>query len=104
MHYSINDTILIFDRIRENLNRFPSKTFEQVANMSINQTLARSLNTTFTTIIPLVAIFIIGGASLQSFVLALIVGIVVGAYSSIFIASPVLVIWQNFIDKKKLNN
>ncbi len=102
--YSVNDTIVIFDRIRENLHRSPSKSFEQITNDSLNQTLARSINTTITTAIPLIAILVIGGGTLKPFILALLIGIIAGAYSSIFIASPIIVIWQNKILKKQKIN
>lgn len=92
--YSVNDTIIVFDRIRENLPRM-DEPFEQVVNASVNQTLARSINTTFTTILVLAAIFVFGGETLRPFMFALIVGIGLGAYSSIFIASPLLVTWYN---------
>ncbi len=88
--YSVNDTIVIFDRIRENLPKSPDN-FETTVNRSINQSLTRSINTSFTTLLALLAIIIFGGSSIRDFVLALAIGIFVGAYSSIFIASPILV-------------
>ena len=95
--YSVNDTIVVYDRIRENLQRHGSENFADVVNAGLNQTLMRSINTTFKTLLPLVALFFIGGASIHYFVLALLIGIASGAYSSIFIASPLLVLvyrWQ----------
>lgn len=95
--YSVNDTIVVYDRIRENLLRHSADNFEDVVNMGLNQTLMRSINTTFKTMLPLFALFFIGGSSIHYFVLALLIGIASGAYSSIFIASPLLVViykWQ----------
>lgn len=90
--YSINDTIVVFDRIRENLNRADAKKdFENTVNRSINETLARSINTSLTVIMVLVTIILFGGESIRDFSLALLIGITFGAYSSIFIASPLLV-------------
>ncbi len=91
--YSVNDTIVVFDRIRENLPR-SDEDFEGTVNTSVNQTISRSINTSLTTILVLVAIILFGGASIRDFVLALTIGIFVGTYSSIFLASPVLVIWE----------
>lgn len=96
--YSINDTIVVFDRIRENLSRKKAE-FETTVEESVNQTLARSLNTTITTLLALLAVYFFGGATVHDFALALIVGIATGAYSSIFIASPLLVVWQRRVDK-----
>jgi preprotein translocase subunit SecF len=92
--YSINDTIVVFDRIRENL-RFMKKTpFNDVANLSIIQTIARSINTSLTTLITIIALFLFGGETIRDFTLALIVGIASGTYSSIFIASPLWAMWR----------
>ncbi|MEK7123079.1 MAG: protein translocase subunit SecF [Patescibacteria group bacterium] len=96
--FSIHDTIVVFDRIRENLQKHRG-SFEEIVNISINQTIVRSINTTFTVLLVLMAIFFFGGESLKYFALALILGIGVGTYSSIFIASPLLVMWHNV--KKK---
>ena len=85
--YSLNDTIVVFDRIRENFRRIRKKTSEQVTNISINQTLTRTLITSVTTLIVLFALFIFGGEVIHSFALALIVGVIVGTYSSIYVAS-----------------
>ncbi len=90
--YSLNDTIVVFDRIRENFRRMRKWTPEQVINGSINQTLSRTLVTSLTTLLVLLALFFIGGEVIHSFALALIVGVVVGTYSSIYIASSMLVI------------
>ena len=85
--YSLNDTIVVFDRIRENFRRIRKKTSEQVTNISINQTLTRTLITSVTTLIVLVALFVLGGEVIHSFALALIIGVIVGTYSSIYVAS-----------------
>lgn len=92
--YSVNDTIVVFDRIRENLFQKIGKSFEEAVNLSLNQTLARSVFTSCTVIIALLAIYFFGGLSTRYFALALLVGITVGTYSSIFIASPLLVSWS----------
>lgn len=89
--YSVNDTIIVFDRIRENLGRFGTRlSFDAIIDTSVTQTFTRSINTTLTTLLSLVAIYFFGGESVKYFALALIVGIASGAYSSIFIASPLL--------------
>lgn len=97
--FSVHDTIVVYDRIRENLRRL-NKPFEEVANISINETLARSLNTSFTVIIVLLAFYLFGGESIKNFVLVLLIGIVAGTYSSIFFASPSLVVYNNWKIKK----
>jgi preprotein translocase subunit SecF len=86
--YSLNDTIVVFDRIRENLLRIRKKTAEEVMNVSLNQTLARTLMTSLTTMLVLLALFFLGGEAVHGFAIALIVGVVIGTYSSIFVASP----------------
>jgi len=91
--YSVNDTVVVFDRIRENLLKVQDKSYTEAVNESLNQTLVRSLNTSLTTLFILLAIFFFGGATLHAFTLALSVGIVAGSYSSIFLASPLLVSW-----------
>jgi len=91
--YSINDTIVVFDRTRENLARWGAHDFEMVVEKSVQQTFARSINTTLTTLLALLAVFLFGGETTRSFALALLIGIGVGAYSSVFIASPLLVTW-----------
>lgn len=94
--YSVNDTIVVFDRVRENLIKAGGdyENFDEIVNQSINQTFARSINTTLTTLLALIAIFFWGGETVKYFALTLIVGIGLGAYSSIFIASPLLVVWE----------
>ncbi len=85
--YSLNDTIVVFDRIRENFRNVRQKTTEQIMNVSINQTLSRTIITSFTTLLVLLALFFIGGETIRSFSIALIIGVVVGTYSSIYVAS-----------------
>ncbi len=95
MGFSVHDTIVVFDRIRENLkNQGRDDTFGDIADESLNQTLTRSINTSISTLFTLVALYFLGAESLQIFIFALIIGIFVGTYSSIFIASPVLTMWQ----------
>jgi len=97
--YSINNTVVVFDRIRENLMRV-GEGFEQTVNISVNQTLSRQINTSLTTLFVAVSIYLFGGATLQYFALALILGILAGTYSSIFLAGPLLVTWYNLRYKK----
>ena len=92
--FSVNDTVVIYDRVRETLQFYPEKHINDVVDEAVNQTLMRSLNTTITTILPLVAIFFLGGETLKFFALALIIGFISGAYSSIFIASTLLAWWR----------
>lgn len=92
--YSINDTVILFDRTRENLMRHAGESFEETVEMSIHQTLTRSISTSMTTILSLLAVFLFGGESTRPFALALIVGIATGTYSSIFFASPLLYTWE----------
>ncbi len=98
--YSVSDTIIVFDRIRENLPK-SNEDFENTVNRSVNQTLARSIATSFSAILALLAIIVLGGNTIKDFALALVVGIFVGTYSSIFIASPVLVVWNNLVNRRK---
>ena len=88
--YSLNDTVIVFDRIREYFNEHTSWKFEKVINSSLSSTLSRTLNTSLTTLVVLIAIFMFGGDSIRGFMFALIVGIVVGTYSSLFIATPLM--------------
>jgi SecD/SecF fusion protein len=92
--YSLYDTIIVFDRIRENMPRMPRAAFSQIVNRSMSEVLTRSLATSFTTLLSVIALLIFGGATLQDFAFAMLVGIVSGTYSSIFIASPVLTAWK----------
>lgn len=97
--FSVHDTIVVFDRIRENLKIYAGQSIEFVVNHSIAQTIVRSLNTSLTVLFVLLALLLFGGESIRYFVLALFLGIIVGTYSSIFIASPVLVLWQKWRTK-----
>jgi SecD/SecF fusion protein len=94
MGYSLYDTIIVFDRIRENVPRMPRATFSQIANRSMSEVLTRSLATSFTVLMPVGALLLFGGDTLKDFAFALLVGVASGAYSSIFIATPVLVEWK----------
>ena len=91
--YSINDTIVVYDRIREGLASGRRGSIEQIMNESINQTLSRTILTSTVTLIPILCLFFFGGAVLRDFSLAIIIGVVVGTYSSIFIASPIVLWW-----------
>lgn len=99
--FSVHDTIVVFDRIRENLKKYGEYSFEEVVNHSVLQTFARSLNTSLTVVFVLLALLLFGGESIRSFVLALLVGVVSGTYSSIFNAAPLLVVWQKLSSKRK---
>ena len=88
--YSMNDTVVIFDRIRENLLKFSKIEINEIANISINETLSRTLITSLTTLVALLSIFILGGEILKGFSFAMILGVIIGTYSSVFVASPVL--------------
>ncbi|MCX6812952.1 MAG: protein translocase subunit SecF [Candidatus Azambacteria bacterium] len=97
--FSVHDTIVVFDRIRENLKRYASLDFVPLVNKSVNETLVRSISTSFTVLLTLLALYVFGGESLGYFILALMVGIFFGTYSSIFIASPLLVSWFKVLNK-----
>jgi len=97
--FSVHDTIVVYDRIREGLKKTYGDNFEKVVNQSINDTVIRSLNTSLTTLFVLLALFLFGGYSIRYFVLALIGGVIIGTYSSIFVASPLLVSWQKLRKK-----
>ncbi len=99
--YSLNDTIVVFDRIRENLRLYRRESYEVVINRSINETLSRTILTSLTTLLVVLALFFLGGEVIHDFAFALLVGIIVGTYSSIFIASPLLILWQRFAPSKK---
>jgi len=99
--YSVHDTIVVFDRIRENLLRKRGITFEETVDQSLNQTLSRSINTSLTSLFVLAAIFFFGGPTLKYFALILILGISLGTYSSIFIASPILVGWLKLRERQR---
>ena len=88
--YSMNDTVVIYDRIRENLSKYSSNNIDDVSNTSINETLSRTIITSVTTLLALVSIYVLGGEILKGFSLAMIIGVIIGTYSSIFVASPIL--------------
>ncbi len=92
--FSVNDTVVIYDRIRETLANNPNNSTPEIVDLAVNQTFGRSINTTLTTLLPLVGIFFFGGESLKFFALALIIGFILGAYSSIFVASTLLAWWR----------
>jgi preprotein translocase subunit SecF len=93
--YSLNDTIIVFDRIRENLRKYHREPMATILNKSVNETLSRTILTSGTTLLVVLALFILGGGIIHDFSFALLVGIVVGTYSSIYVASPILLAWQN---------
>jgi preprotein translocase SecF subunit len=97
--YSMNDTVIVYDRLRENLRKYKKMPLGEVLNMSINDTLSRTILTSSTTLVALVSLYMIGGASLKSFAFAMIWGVVIGTYSSIFVAAPLLL----FTDVKRDN-
>ncbi len=99
--YSLNDTIVIFDRIRENLKIHKKMRLFDLINLSVNQSLSRTINTSFTTILPIFILLLFGGAVLQGFSLALFIGIIVGTYSSMYIANPILYGWSLQAEKAK---
>lgn len=99
--YSLNDTIVVFDRIRENTPQSRSLGYANVVNQSVNMTLSRSINTSITSLFPVILLLILGTTALKDFALALTVGIISGTYSSIFFASPLLVVWNNRFSKYK---
>ena len=99
--YSLNDTIIVFDRIRENLRKYHKNPLEIILNRSINETLSRTLLTSVTTLFVVITLFILGGGIIHDFAFALIIGVAVGTYSSIFVASPILLAWQARQQKNK---
>lgn len=99
--YSINDTIVIFDRIRENMKSMKKVSYTELADVSVTQTMARSINTILTTLFTITAVYFIGVSAVKELALPLIIGIISGCYSSIFIASPIWVLWKNTEKKKK---
>ncbi len=99
--YSINDTIVVYDRIRENIRKNPRQALADTINSSINQTLSRTILTAFTVVLVLVSLLFFGGAVIFDFALALLIGVIVGTYSSIFIASPIVLAWERAKPSKK---
>ncbi len=100
MGYSLNDTIIVYDRIRENLRKHPKKPLGETINRSVNETLSRTILTSGITLVAVLSLFILGGGIIHDFALAMLVGIVVGTYSSIYVASPILLAWQDAGKKK----
>jgi preprotein translocase subunit SecF len=98
--YSVNDTIVVFDRIRENQLRLPNRVFSETVNLAINESIARSLNTSATTCLVILAMLFFGGTSLRDFLLVLLLGVIIGTYSSIFIAAQFLVFWEEGFRRK----
>lgn len=98
--YSLNDTIIVYDRIRENRGRYNDRSFADIINRSINDTLSRTILTSTTTLLVVLSLFIFGGGVIHDFAFALLIGVIVGTYSSIYIASPVLLLWDKFQTKK----
>ncbi len=99
--YSINDTIVIFDRVRENVRFRKKEGYDEIVNKSLNQTLSRSINTSVTTLFVVTLLFVFGGASISDFAFALVVGVLAGTYSSIFVASPVWLEWVLASQRKR---
>jgi preprotein translocase subunit SecF len=99
--FSVHDTIVVFDRIRENRARHAGEPFAEIVNHSLLQTFGRSITTSFTVVLTLTTLLLFGGAATSQFVLALLIGIISGTYSSIFNASPLLVVWHNWEDRRK---
>ena len=98
--YSINDTIVIFDRIREGVGLYPEKSYRDIVNMSVNDTLNRTMLTSITTLLVVLVLFFFGGASINDFVLVMLLGVIIGTYSSICISSPIVSVWHKKIGKK----
>lgn len=98
--YSLNDTIIVYDRIRENVGRYHKESFAFIVNRSINDTLSRTLLTSGTTLLVVMALFVLGGGVIHNFAFAMLVGVVIGTYSSIFVASPLLIFWEQRKQKK----
>jgi preprotein translocase subunit SecF len=99
--YSVNDTIVVFDRIRENVEKLKGLPFDRIINISINQTLSRTILTSLTTLVVVISIFLLGGGLIRDFAFALIIGILVGTYSSIFVASPILLGIHQWFDRRE---
>jgi len=98
--YSLNDTIIVFDRIRENLKKYHKNPLEFIINRSVNETLSRTILTSMTTLAVVVALFALGGGIIHDFAFAMIIGVLIGTYSSIYVASPILLAWQGRGRKK----
>ncbi len=101
LSFSTHDTVVVYDRIRELTKMFPEKSFTELVNMALNETIVRSLNNSLTVIFMLAALLLLGGASIKNFALALLIGTISGTYSSLFTASPLLAIWHDYIASKQ---
>jgi len=99
--YSMNDTIVVFDRIRENLKTMRRESLEGLINISVNQTLSRTVLTSGLTLLTALSLWLFGGQVLNGFSFALVCGIIAGTYSTVFIASPLLIFWQNVVESRK---
>ena len=99
--YSLNDTIIVYDRIRENMGKHAKESFPWIINRSINETMSRTILTSGTTLVVVLALFLFGGGVIHNFAFALLVGIIIGTYSSIFVASPLLIYWDDFRGRQK---
>ena len=104
--YSINDTIVVFDRIRENTKFFKKKQAKELINTSVNQTISRSLMTSLTTLIVMIPLFLMAGSELRAFLIPLIIGVFTGTYSSVFLCSPLFyeLTWKNGVSKYQIDN
>jgi preprotein translocase subunit SecF len=102
--YSLNDNIVVFDRIRENLGRLRKRPFVEIINVSINETLSRTILTGTTTMIVLVVLLIFGGPVIHDFAFGLFVGVITGTYSSIYVASPILLLWEGKVLQASKNS
>jgi len=100
--FSINDTVVVFDRIRENVRKSPKKNLGEVINASINQTLSRTILTSLTVFIVVVVLYFFGGTVINDFAFVMIIGVIFGTYSSIFIASPLVLLWEKYVPSKRI--
>lgn len=99
--YSINDVVVVFDRVRESMKLYPNRDRYTVMNDALNSTLSRTFNTTISTFIVVLIIFLFGGASMRSFTFAILIGVIIGVYSTLFVASPIAYLVANKSDKRK---
>lgn len=100
--YSLNDTIIVYDRIRENRGKMDKAGFPEIVNRSVNETLSRTILTSGTTLLVVLALFLFGGGVIHNFAFAMLVGIIIGTYSSVFVASPLLIYWDDYRARRKL--
>ena len=94
--YSLNDTIIVYDRIRENMGKMSKSTFTEIVNRSVNETLSRTILTSGTTLLVVLSLFVLGGGVIHNFAFALLIGVLIGTYSSVFVASPLLIFWDDY--------